>query len=113
MVFYSQAELCAALSVQTRRAGVWALTHYSKSLTFVHAWEEKNMFLLLHLFLPLITLSAAVSLLSLFFPYYFLSCAVRNNFCSSGLSLYWVMCKQGGSYMSVSADESGLSWNIG
>lgn len=66
--FYSQTEPCAALSVQTRRAGVWALTVASPPLS--HTWEEKNMFVLLHLFLPLITFSACLSSGPIL-PYYF------------------------------------------
>lgn len=42
-------------------------SYCSKSSTFTHLGRKKNMLLLLHLFLPLIALSASVSLLSLFY----------------------------------------------
>lgn len=74
------------------------------------------MFLLLHLFLPLILLSFCFSFLfsESVFSLLFLGVAVRNkdNFCSSGLSFYWVMCREGGSCTSLGKNELVFSWSI-
>lgn len=93
------------------------LSTASPLLLFIFILGKKNnLFLLLHLFLPLILLSFCFSCLFYepIFSLLFLRVPVRNkdNFCSSGLSFYWGMCREGESWTSLSKNELVFSWNI-
>lgn len=73
------------------------------------------MFLLLHLFLPVILLSFCFSCLfsKSISPFLFWGVAVRNkdNFCSSGLSFSRGVCREGGSCNSEGKSESDLEYS--
>ncbi|NWS45831.1 PRP4 protein, partial [Probosciger aterrimus] len=76
------------------------------SLLSLYLGRKENMFLLLHLFLPVILLSFCFSCLFSMFIFSLLFCGVavriKDNFCSSGLSFSGGMCREGGSCNSSS-----------